>query len=198
MTDVATAAVENAVTDAFTRALTNFKGNYHFERTISRGEFSNSDKTTSGMHVQFDYAPDATAEDFLAVASEAALWAKAVVFQELKLEAHLDAGGVLHEVVNDAFPGSTTEVIAPDPRDKDREPIVTVSGNPPYTQDQVKDAGPDMKKAMRKENAVWAEARYASHPSEFYDNRAKKASGDFGDGYPDFTHKQSRAGFYDN
>jgi hypothetical protein len=196
MTDVATAAVENAVTDAFTRALTNFKGNYHFERTISRGEYSNSDKTTSGMHVQFDYAPDATAEDFLAVASEAALWAKAVVFQELKLEAHLDAGGVLHEVVNDAFPGSTTERIEPDPQDATRGPIEVAPPAPPHAKDVVDAASQDMKKAMRKENAVWAEARYATHPGEFYDNRAKKAA----EGWtsPDFTHKVSKAGFYTN
>lgn len=195
MSDVVEAGIESKVQDAFTRALTNFKGSFHFERVISRGEYSNSDKTTAGIHVQFDYAPDASNEEFLAAASEAALHAKAVVFQELGLEAHLDAGGVLHELVADNFPGATTERAEPDPQDTARESVDIAPPTPPHTKAEVDAAVGEGKKLMRKKNAEWAKWRYQTHPGEFWDNRAKKAANGWDS--PDFTHKDSRAGFYE-
>ena len=190
-------AVEALVQDAFTRALTNFKGTFSFERKISRGEYSNSDSQTAAMHVQFDYAPDASDEDFLAAASGAALHARSVVYQELGIDAHLDASGVLREVVNDAFPGATTETVTPDQRDTTRQAPASdgVGATPPYSDEEVGAAGGDVLKSMRRENAAWAKARYETHPREFWDNRQKKAQNGWTS--PDFTHKTyKKAGFY--
>lgn len=187
--------IESKIVDTFTRALTNFRGTFGFERKVSRGEYSNSDATTASIHVQFDYAPDATAEEFLSAAREAANYGKAIVFESLGLEAHFTDGGVLMELVQDSFPGATVEQhehVERDPRD----PQVTGVGyNPPYTNDQVKAERDDArKKAMRKENAAWAKARYESNPQEFYDNRASNA--EKGWNGPDFMHKTHRVGFY--
>lgn len=200
MSDTPDQLIESKVQDAFTRALTNFKGTFSFERKISRGEYSNSDSSTAAIHVQFDYAPDATPEEFLASASEAALQGRAVVYQELGIEAHLDAGGVLREVVNDAFPGATTETVAADPQDSNparqqAAAVASVGDKPPYTDDQVKGASGDELKQMRRENADWAKARYETHPQEFKDNRPDNEKN--GTKFPHFTHKKFwRAGFY--
>lgn len=188
--------IESKIMDTFTRAMTNFRGTFGFERKVSRGEYSNSDATTASIHVQFDYAPDATAEEFLAAAREAANYGKAIVFESLGIEAHFSDGGILMELVQDVFPGGTvehSEVVQRDPRDP--QASTGVGTTPPYTNEAVKaERDDDRKKAMRRENAVWAKARYETHPQEFYDNRATNA--EKGWNSPDFMHKKHRVGFY--
>jgi len=46
-------------------------------------------------------------------------------------------------------------------------------------------------KAEKDANTCWALYRLANHPDEFYDNRPKKASGQFKAKAPDFKHKTS-------
>jgi len=196
VTDIET-GINDAVQDAFTRAFTNFKGTFSFERKVSRGEYSNSDSSTAAIHVQFDYAPDASAEEFLATARDAAFRAKALVFEQLGIEAHAENGLVM-EVVQEAFPGSTTENVSPDPQDDNEQRQAAAAGvgsTPPHTDDEVKAASGEVLKAMRRENAKWAKARYETHPQEFKDQRPANAEN--GTNFPDFQHKKFwKAGFY--
>ena len=41
-------------------------------------------------------------------------------------------------------------------------------------------------------NKSWAVARFSTHPEEFYDNRPKKASGEYKDNAPDLKHKSTK------
>lgn len=206
MTDIET-GIEQTVQDAFTRAFTNFKGTFSFERKVSRGEYSNSDSSTAAVHVQFDYAPDATGEEFLEAAREAALKAKSLVFEQLAehgIKAQYE-DGVVSEIIQEAFPGAVTEQVTTqaDPNDINPERTAaasaasSVAATPPHSDDAVKAASGEILKAMRKENATWAKARYESHPGEFKDQRPDNEKN--GTNFPDFQHKKFwKAGFYLN
>ena len=51
-------------------------------------------------------------------------------------------------------------------------------------------------KDERRMNKNWAIARLRSHPKEFFDNTAKKASGEYKENAADYTHKDTRLGVW--
>lgn len=51
-------------------------------------------------------------------------------------------------------------------------------------------------KEERRLNKNWALARLRSHPDEFWDNSAKKASGQYKETAADYTHKETRMGVW--
>lgn len=51
-------------------------------------------------------------------------------------------------------------------------------------------------KAQKEANSAWAMARLAERPDEFWDNRPQKASGERGETFPDFKHKDSGVGIW--
>lgn len=179
-----------AAQDLLARAITNLKGTFSFECTTSRGEYSNSDKRVVGLHTQFDFAPEATPEEFLAKVQEVALQSRAAVYEQAGIEAHLDESGILREVVQDAFPGA--QVVH-----GEQSPVRQAPAGddmPPYTDERFdgltwRDAE---FKRMETANRPWAEARYEVAPHEFFDNTADKASGKRPRGAPDYVHKKHR------
>ena len=46
-------------------------------------------------------------------------------------------------------------------------------------------------KAEKAANKAWGTARYQSAPDEFWDNRPKKAAGEYKPNSPDLKHKES-------
>ena len=185
--DLTDEVAEKQLNSVLNRALSNFKGTFFFERMISYGDFNNA---KFGISVQFDYAPDATPEEFFEAARLAAYQAKALVGQEAKLKFERDEEGTLHEVLKQ-FPGAVVQ--------SDTEATVTsdVPDDPPYDPAEIKKLPKgDEKTAQYNANSAWAEARYnAGFQREFWDNRGDKK-------YPnshDFAHKTHKGvGFWLN
>jgi hypothetical protein len=159
------------------------KGTVSFTRKISDGNYGGSEFF---MAVQFDIDPTAGGEAVIASARAAAVQAKAVVFEQLGIDHTLDESGVVVEQVRRAFPGS---VVEPAPQ-ASAAPAASDTGSEPPFPANTTDA--DQKKA----NKDWATSRYASNPSEFYDNRPKKASGEYKANSPDLKHKGSGIGIW--
>jgi hypothetical protein len=197
--DVIGAAVDHQVQDAFTRALTNLKATVNFERTVSRGEYSNQDKKTAGLHVQVDYAPDCSVEEWLELVRDAFRKAASSVYEQLGIDCEEDESGVLREVL-DAFPGATVEptyneqAATPPPASTP----VRLPAKPPYTKAQIDALEGDEWKAARNENAQWAKTQYDNgHAADFWDNRLKKSTGEYSDTAYDFSHKRFKGvGFW--
>jgi hypothetical protein len=172
-------------TEAVTVEERTLKGTVSFTRKISDGNYGGSEFF---MAVQFDIDPTAGGEAVIASARAAAVQAKAVVFEQLGIDHTLDESGVVVEQVRRAFPGS---VVEPAPQASTPAPSAAgeVGSEPPFPANTT-DA--DQKKA----NKDWATSRYASNPSEFYDNRPKKASGEYKQNSPDLKHKGSGIGIW--
>ena len=178
MADEATvdSVVEGKVQDAFTRALTNFKGTVSYEKKVNDGNYG-SDQWQ--VFVQFDWAPDADAEEFLAQAREATNLAALVVFERLNLDFYKDDSGVIRQVLQE-FPGATVEPAT-------GGATASTPAAPPFTEEQIKalTKGTDEYKDAQRANREWGEARKAAAPSEFFDNRATKTGNQ-----PDYRHKK--------
>ena len=80
------------------------------------------------------------------------------------------------DLVHKEFPGAQN-VAAP-------VPAATVSPMPPHPADT-------RDKAEKAANKAWGTARYQSAPDEFWDNRPKKAAGEYKPNSPDLKHKES-------
>lgn len=159
------------------------KGTVSFTRKLSDGNYGSSD---AFMAVQFDINADDDGAAIIAAARAAFLQAKAVVFEQLGIEHTLDESGVVVEQVRRAFPGTVVSGAAEAPA---TVPAAGGDDKPPFAGD-TKDA------AERKANKEWATARYGTHPTEFYDNRDKKASGEYSGKWPDVKHKSSGIGVW--
>lgn len=83
------------------------------------------------------------------------------------------------DLVHQEFPGAQN--IAPAPA---AAPAATVSPMPPHSADT-------RDKAEKAANKAWGTARYQSAPDEFWDNRPKKAAGEYKPNSPDLKHKES-------
>lgn len=163
-----------------------------FEHTVIRGEYGDG-KSVASIYVQADVAPDADDEEWVGTVRDAFARAKSAVFKELDIKFNLEEGYV--RAVLQEFPGAVRENVQAAPA----APVTTqaVSATPPYSKAEINNADDDQAKAYRRENSAWARQRYdAGFQREFFDNRAKKANGEYGQNSPDFTHKDSRAGFW--
>lgn len=162
------------------------KGTVSFTRKISDGNYGGSE---AFMAVQFDIAQGDTPEDILANARAAFLQAKAVVFEQLGIDHTLNESGVVVEMARRAFPGS---VIEPAPTTAAAPPEAPAGGDtylPPFPADTTDPA-------EKKANKEWATARWYTHPEEFYDNRPRKASGQYKQTAPDVKHKTTGIGVW--
>ena len=173
-------------------------GTVEYSRTVKVRDYESAKATVA---IQFEIPAvngDATAhgQQILAAAQTAMFQAKTLVFDELGIEFNVDEGGVIREAIRSTF-GQVTEVSAPaapmpvaaPPAAITATSTPTVSAMPPFngrTQDD------DEKRA----NAKWAKQRFASNPEEFYDNRDKKASGEYSPKSPDYKHKDSGVGVW--
>lgn len=166
------------------------RGTVAFSRKVSVRQYESAE---ASIYVQFDIPTDpqltdeARGEAIIANARAAFFQAKALVLEELGLEFSVTEGGVIMETLNHTF-GKVTEV-TPTPAAVEAAPTaagddVTIAASPPFSAD-TKDKG------ERAGNKAWATKRYAAFPDEFYDNRDKKASGQYKDTAPDVKHKTS-------
>lgn len=149
----------------------------------------------AGIYLQFEL-PDMNGDregygkKVLEQIQDAFMQAKAAVFDELGIEFSVDEGGVVREVIREAF-GQVTEVVS-SPQAKQvaaaKPELKAVSApsadEPPY------DPSTTDKGEIR-ENRAWAKARIETHPDEFWDNREKKASGQYKENAADFKHKDT-------
>jgi hypothetical protein len=157
------------------------KGTVTFTRKVNLGSFESVD---AGMFVQFDYTSGNTEAELIQRGRDAFFVAKSVVFEQLGIDAVLDDSGVLVELIKANFGGATVEPVRDTPPEIDTSNVQgTVGAEPPTT------GGKDALKA-------WALARFASHPSEFFDNRPKKAAGEFKGNAPDLKHKATQKGIW--
>lgn len=158
------------------------KGTVWFTRKISDGNYGGSE---FGMSVQFDIPKGAEQPAIIDLARDAALTAKSVTYEQLGLKDEV-INGVVMEIARQAFPGS---VIQANDLPADSPAAVNVAAEPPY-------AGNTTNADEKKANTAWAKARYEVAPGDFYDNRAKKASGEFSAKSPDLKHKTSGIGIW--
>jgi hypothetical protein len=194
-------------------------GTVGYARKITPKQYESAELT---IFVPFDMPTGDPAEvddEFLRRAKHAATQAKALVFEELGLEFELGPNGVLQETIRRVFPG-TTDVTPPEPPAQlptaangqppqpfppyDPQPTAGYPPPAPAYPPQAAPAGAagppydprtydaDQKRA----NAAWAKQRMTTHPNEFYDNRAKKASGEFSPKGPDFKHRDTGIGIW--
>lgn len=148
-----------------------------------------------------DMSDEARSSQLIANARGAFFSAKALVFEELGLEFIVGDNGIVTEVVERHF-GSVTEVqstppatnvvselhaaAAPAPA---AAPSGDVAATPPFSPTTTD-------KAEKGQNSAWAKQRYALYPNEFFDNRPKKASGEYKSNAPDLKHKDTKIGVW--
>lgn len=166
-------------------------GTVGFNRKVSVRPYESAE---ASIFVQFEIptegvTPEEQRDQLVANAKAAFFQAKALIYEELGLEFSVEEGGVIREVLRETF-GNVTEVTAteaPAPTPITAAPSASgdgVSDTPPF-------AGDTTDKSERAANKAWAKKRYAAHPDEFYDNRPKKAAGEYNPKAPDVKHKSS-------
>ena len=145
-----------------------------------------------------DMTPGALTSQLIANARAAFFSAKALVFEELGLEFVVGENGIVTEVVEKHF-GAVTEVQAPTVTTpvtvEVAAPVMATvaagdsSDTPPYNPNTTD-------KGEKAQNSKWAKSRYATHPHEFFDNRPKKATGEYKANAPDVKHKDTKIGVW--
>lgn len=184
-----------------------------FTRKVNDGNYGSTEAT---MWLQFDTPLGADPAAIIEQAMDRFAAGKAIVFDQLGIEYHIVDGiivenldvavsqakteravkagftEVAHAVLVDGAHADAHENVfgtGGGERDPEKVGAQGVGPTPPYDP-KTKDAG------ERKLNSQWAKARYETHPDEFWNNKSKKASGQFSETSPDFTHKDTRVGFW--
>jgi hypothetical protein len=176
-------------------------GTITFSRKVSVRPYESAE---AGIYVQFDIPtdPDMSEEtrgDYIIANARAAFFqAKALVYEELGLEFTVGENGVVHELLTNHF-GAVTEVVtseaapaapvAPAPAAIAPTPASSDSDTPPFSPDT-------NDKTERAANTRWAKDLYSRRPDAFYDNRPKKASGEYKPTAPDVKHKDTKIGVW--
>lgn len=173
-------------------------GTVTFSRKVKVRDYETAE---AAVFLQFEVPALDSADNFgeviISRISDAFMQAKTAVFDELGIEFSVDEGGVVREVLRNTF-GPVTEVTAPA-----AQPRQVVAASRPAPQPAAAPAAPAASadgpphdpattdKAQQKANKAWAKARLATNPDEFWDNRDKKASGQYKPGAADFKHKDT-------
>lgn len=181
-----------------------------FTRKVSDGKFGSQEAT---WFLQFDTPKGIDDGELIAIAEQKIQRCKSVVLEQLGVEFTVNESGVIIELapelptntparptgkvkVVEAGIGQTVKALEnafggvevaedPDgvvvqfPDRTDRDPDVV----PPAASNAIPE----------KPSREWLLARLESHPQEFYDNRQKKASGQYKDSAADFKHKATGA-----
>lgn len=157
-------------------------GTATFSRKVTPKQYESAE---SGLYVQFSIDPEWSDERIADEAQRAQGIVKACVLDDLGIPFAIGEDGIVREggvagvaAVTQAFPGATTA--------NTEQPAVGAS---PPAQTGNKDAD---RTAVR----AWGQARFASNPDEFYDNRADKASGKYKATSPDLKHKATGTGIW--
>lgn len=161
--------------------LTALVGTVYVGGKRSDGNYGNEEY---GLHLQFQYAPGTPEQTILQMAHATFEAAKAQVANQLgESEQHTTnvvaatfGGGA--PVAPPSVPPAVAEVAPAVPAPA---PAAVGGVEPPADKDAFK---------------AWALARLASNPEEFYDNRQRKASGEYKANSPDFKHKASGRGVW--
>jgi len=156
-----------------------------FGRKRSDGNYGGTDAT---IFLQFEMPSEAPLADVLQKADEVWDVAAAAVFERLGVayEIDPDSGRVTEDL--GARAESEAEAAFTAAFEAAPVPTETPSGQgvgqfPPFPVDT-------QDKGQQDANQSWAKARFASNPEEFYDNRAKKQSGEYKPTAPDAKHKK--------
>lgn len=177
--------------DGNTPTIENLRGTVAFERKVSVG-YPDYENAVGYMSVQFDFAPGSDKQDIIARARQAFFEAKAVVFEQLGVEFEVGEGGVLIETIRKHFPTASVVQSSGGVTDASNTNQGASTGAP-----AVGDVSAEFPEGASHEALVaWATARFASHPSEFFDNRGKKASGEYKATAPDLKHKSTQKGVW--
>lgn len=175
-------------------------GSVRFTRKIQVRQYETAEASIT-IEFGIEDDPNMAVEDKLAsiraAARSAFFQAKGLVFEELGLEFTVDDNGVVMEAVRNTF-GNVTEVKQELPSAATSEAI---TNNLTQAVGSVADSNPPFPatttdKAQKAANSEWAKARYATHPNEFFDNRPKKASGEYKSNAPDVKHKDTKIGVW--
>lgn len=168
----------------------------HLTHTVFFGRkkgLPNYSNEEASFFLQFDTELGATAEQIIDAARSKMVVVKSVVLEQLGIEFELDDDGVIVEkgaaapapkqpdavtTLREAFPGAVAEPQAP-----------TQTYSPAS-------ADVDPKTLGKYEQKAWLQKRVRSHPHEFFDNRADKASGKGNPKSPDWKHKSSGLGLW--
>lgn len=170
-------------------------GTVGFNRKVSVRQYESAE---ASIFIQFDIPSDpdmtdeARTEQILANARGAFFQAKALVFEELGLEFEVTEGGVIRETLTKTF-GNVTEVrpqAAPAQNPAASELRAAVAGDGPPFSPETND------KAEKRANQDWAKALYQTDPGAFFDNRPKKAAGEYKANAPDLKHKDTKIGVW--
>lgn len=168
-------------------------GTAYYSKKLNDGNYGSDE---AGIHVQFDIDPEWSDELILSAARDAFVKAKATVYEQLGIKFSVTDEGVVAEaldaspaalaVVKEVFPGATVESVpeAAAPADgpwygkRGRSPSDKATGQPILINGQ----------------DPWDVL--ATNPDLFYDNRPRKASGEYKPTSPDFKHKDSGTGLW--
>lgn len=157
---------------------THLTGTVGFTRKISTKQYESAEASAFG---QFDFDVDAPSEEVARKAQEQFRTIKAVVLEELGIPFELDESGLIREIVERAFPGTTDE------------------GGRAGTPGRMSPQGGQQQRpapAQAPQGGGGADACKSCGGTDFYDNRAKKQSGQYKPSAPDFKCKGCGTGVW--
>lgn len=171
-------------------------GTVTFQRKVNPAQYQ---ATEAGHFVQYEVDPNASDDAIKAEAKRVFALCKSVVLDELGISYTVDPQtGIVHEggvaglQAAGMTPETQTQTAPPAPPAPPTQTAVgTADGAGPNPPQKTGNRDAD-DKAM----AAWATVRFATNPDEFYDNRPKKASGEYKPRSPDLKHKPTQTGIW--
>ena len=160
-----------------------------FGRKVGLPSYSNVE---ASLFLQFEMPAGSPIEDVIAKAEATWSVAAAAVYDRLGVAYTIDenTGNVVEDTTSVAATQMAQEMAA------SPAPAPAATGAPGGDQPPHNSRTRD--KQEKRENILWAKARYQSHPNEFWDNRQSKIDDPSKSTHPDFKHKSSGVGFWLN
>jgi hypothetical protein len=149
----------------------------------------------ASFFLKFTTPPDAATSEIIEKAMEAFVACQGVVLTQLGIEYDLDAEGVIVEKMPEPIARPQAA-----PQDAVTQVRNAFGGGEVEHDSNVIQGGfgadVDPRTLDKAAQRAWAKARYQTHPQEFWDNRPKKASGEYKPNASDFSHKTFKIGFW--
>lgn len=149
-----------------------------YTRKMGRENYGGEEAFVS---MQLDIDPDASPVDVEAVVAGGFAFAKTVAYQQLGLESTVDDNNIVRDV--------------PQPQ---KESAKKSGGSKPAAKKTESSGEPVDKDQLWTDLAEAAQNANGGRIEGFYDNRGKKASGDYSSRAPDFKHIESDTGLWLN
>lgn len=176
-----------------TEEINTLKGTVSFTRKLSDGNYGSSDVFFAA---QFDIADGSDMGTIMQQAQDTFFGVRSVVLEQLGVPWHVSDSG---NVIVEGAEGTVLTAPVQAPALAAVETPVANEPTPPAPVQQLTSAFPgatvEPSTAIpegKDEFKEWALARIQSNPDEFYDNRAKKQSGEYKANAPDFKHKATK------